>query len=251
MKDLKSHNLRSSANLAQIGEPQTRMAEVPSYNPTGGNIFWYFFGLPYTSGKAFTENIAIFFLEINFWCPLMRSTDIHYFGLLAMSPLGLFALGRGTCDACSLRFTSGATPVNLLMVSHCSPYVCFSRGRMPDSKGRPTALPTLCNYEKTLIGSVLINQLAPVWFDEIPRGFSLLIYLSLPCFVNFLKYINAAENSIISSLLQLRWNWFHFCPMLWGFCKFLSSLLISLFHDVWHKFDFEDLSLYRSQFKYS
>ena len=38
---------------------------------------------------------------------------------------------------CSLRFTSGATPAGLLTASmaasRCSPHVCFSRGRVPDS----------------------------------------------------------------------------------------------------------------------
>ena len=43
----------------------------------------------------------------------------------------------------SPRFTSDATPPNLLttsmMASCCSPIVCFSRGRMPDSKGKTPA----------------------------------------------------------------------------------------------------------------
>ena len=49
--------------------------------------------------------------------------------------------GGGIHDACSLRFTSGATPADLLMASMvascCSPHGCSSRGRMPSSNGRP------------------------------------------------------------------------------------------------------------------
>ena len=40
-------------------------------------------------------------------------------------------------------FTSGVIPAKLLMVSmvvgHFSPHACFSRGRIPDSIGRPPA----------------------------------------------------------------------------------------------------------------
>ena len=50
-----------------------------------------------------------------------------------------FTLGRGIHDVCSLRFTSGVTPADLLIASmttsHCSPHACFSRSRMPDSNG--------------------------------------------------------------------------------------------------------------------
>ena len=53
----------------------------------------------------------------------------------------LFALGKGMCDVCSMRFSFGVTPANLLtarmMAGHCSPHACFSRGRMPDLDGRP------------------------------------------------------------------------------------------------------------------
>ena len=51
----------------------------------------------------------------------------------------LFVLGSGVCDVRSLRFTSGATPIDLLTASMvaggCTPYMCFIRGRMPDSHG--------------------------------------------------------------------------------------------------------------------
>ena len=44
---------------------------------------------------------------------------------------GLFTLGRGVYDVCSLRFASGVTPVQLLMdnmvASHCSPHVFQQR----------------------------------------------------------------------------------------------------------------------------
>ena len=53
----------------------------------------------------------------------------------------LFVLDRGVCDVHCLRFTSGATPTDLLtskiVASHCSPYACFSRGRVLDLNGRP------------------------------------------------------------------------------------------------------------------
>ena len=56
----------------------------------------------------------------------------------------LFTLGRGICDVCSLRFTSGVTPAELLMASmvtsHCSPHVCFSR--MPNLNMKRRALPS-------------------------------------------------------------------------------------------------------------
>ena len=62
----------------------------------------------------------------------------------------LLALDRGVCDVHYLRFTSGTTPTELLtasmVASHCSPYACFSRGRMLDLNGRPptqqTDMPT-------------------------------------------------------------------------------------------------------------
>ena len=53
----------------------------------------------------------------------------------------LIALGKCIHYVRSLIFTFGATPANLLMAtmaaSHCSPHACFSRGRVPDSNGRP------------------------------------------------------------------------------------------------------------------
>ena len=64
------------------------------------------------------------------------------FGLLVTSPLGFkakFPLGGGVHDVCSLRFTYGATPANLLMASvvasRCFLHACFSRGRMLDLNG--------------------------------------------------------------------------------------------------------------------
>ena len=56
----------------------------------------------------------------------------------------LFALDGSAFDVCPLRFTSGATPADLLMASmvasRCSLHACFSRGSMPDSIGRPPAV---------------------------------------------------------------------------------------------------------------
>ena len=56
----------------------------------------------------------------------------------------LFELGGGAFDVCPLRFTSGATPADLLMASmvasRCSLHACFNKSRMPDSIGRPPAL---------------------------------------------------------------------------------------------------------------
>ena len=67
----------------------------------------------------------------------------------------LFALGGGICDIRSLRFTSGVTPVDLLVASQptASPHACFSRGRMPDSIGRPPRIAVRCaNHSATATG---------------------------------------------------------------------------------------------------
>ena len=50
----------------------------------------------------------------------------------------LFALGRDIHYIHSLRFASGVTIAKLLAAS-MAPHACFSRGRMPDSIGRPPA----------------------------------------------------------------------------------------------------------------
>ena len=53
----------------------------------------------------------------------------------------LIALGRGVHDICSMRFTSGATPLLVYMASIVA--ICFLHmhfwGRMPDSNGTPPA----------------------------------------------------------------------------------------------------------------
>ena len=80
--------------------------------------------------------LKIFVLLWGHWYPC--------FGFLVMSPLGfkvrvgslIHTWWRHICDVHSLRFTSGATPADLLTASMAasrySPHACFSRGRMPD-----------------------------------------------------------------------------------------------------------------------
>ena len=69
-------------------------------------------------------------ISFYFWCRLLWVSKPVWAALLA--------LGRGVCDLCSLRITSGVTPADFLaarMVAGCSSLHCTVR--MTDWNGRP------------------------------------------------------------------------------------------------------------------
>ena len=92
-----------------------------------GLLYSYCWTVPENTIQAATHIKPMRDLFKHFWRTWVLLWAYWYpcFGLLVMSPLGfkarvgsaLLALGRGVCVTCSLRFTSGATPADLLAAS--------------------------------------------------------------------------------------------------------------------------------------
>ena len=86
----------------------------------------------------------------------------------------LFAFGRDVCDVCSLRFTSGVTPAELLtasmVASYCFPHICVSAevrcwiliGVLPHSS-LTSNRPHLFEYYVSLWNKIVFSCL---WFRD-------------------------------------------------------------------------------------
>ena len=69
-------------------------------------------------------------------------------------PMALFVLGGSVHDIHSPRFTSGATPLPVLMASIAAshfPHMCFSRGRILDSKEETSHLAVRCTTDDIIV----------------------------------------------------------------------------------------------------